>query len=57
MEQETLEKQLEEVRGELRETNWAAQYQPQWVKGILNYQKKCLGRILDRTKYDIRKYG
>jgi len=57
MEQETLEKQLEEVRGELRETNWAARYQPQWVKGILNYQKKCLGRILDRTKYDIRKYG
>ncbi len=56
MEHETLEKQVEELRYELKETNWAARYQPHWIKGILNYQKRCLGKTLDRAKYDIRKY-
>lgn len=56
MEQETLEKQVDALRYELRETNWAARYRSDWMKGILNYQKRCLGRTLDRAKYDIKKY-
>jgi len=51
-----LEKQVEELREELKETTWAARNYASIKGPMLRYQQKYIGKCLDRAKYDIRKY-
>lgn len=51
-----LEKQVEALRDELKETTWAARNYTNIKGPMLKYQQKYIGRSLDRAKYDIRKY-
>ena len=56
MEEKTLEQNLENIRDELKETTWAARNYNGYKGALMGYQKKYLGRTLDRAKYDIRRY-
>lgn len=56
MEQTTLERNLGELKEQLKETTWAARNYRGYHGVLMEYQRKYIGRCLDKTRYDIRKY-